>query len=45
MIAHLPQRKLIFTNGTREHADNILRASIWKNAFDDVVARDFDYRG
>ncbi|MCO5185107.1 MAG: pyrimidine 5'-nucleotidase [Anaerolineae bacterium] len=45
MIAHLPQRKLIFTNGTREHADNILRALDLENAFDDVLSlRDFDYR-
>lgn len=45
MIARLPQRKLIFTNGTHEHADNILRALDLENVFDGILAlRDFDFR-
>jgi putative hydrolase of the HAD superfamily len=45
MLDRLPQRKLIFTNGTHEHADNILRALALDDVFDVILGlRDFDFR-
>lgn len=45
MLDRLPQRKLIFTNGTAEHADNILQALGLTDVFDTVLGlRAFDYR-
>jgi putative hydrolase of the HAD superfamily len=45
MLARLPQRKLIFTNGTREHADNILQALDLVGVFDVILGlRDFGFR-
>jgi len=43
MLGRLPQRKIIFTNGSAEHAENVLRALGVRHHFDAILdVRDFD---
>jgi putative hydrolase of the HAD superfamily len=45
MLQCLPQTKIIFTNGTREHAANVLRALALEHHFNRILdVRDFDYQ-
>jgi len=45
LLAALPGRKLIFTNGTRYHAERILRYLDLRHLFDDIIdIADGDYR-
>jgi putative hydrolase of the HAD superfamily len=42
MLGRLPQRKIIFTNGSAEHAENVLRALGIRHHFERILdARDF----
>jgi putative hydrolase of the HAD superfamily len=43
MLGRLPQRKIIFTNGSAEHAENVLRALGVRRHFEQILdVRDFD---
>jgi putative hydrolase of the HAD superfamily len=43
MLGRLPQRKIIFTNGSAEHAENVLRALGVRRHFERILdVRDFD---
>lgn len=43
MLGRLPQRKIIFTNGSAQHAENVLRALGVRHHFDKILdVHDFD---
>jgi putative hydrolase of the HAD superfamily len=43
MLSRLPQRKIIFTNGSADHAENVLRALGIRHHFEQILdVRDFD---